>query len=550
MRCLLVIAVAVAGCSSEPDVPEDVPPTEEVDSKPTGPGPDTGIWLRDVTDLIAPGELNTRGAAMFDVDQDGHVDVLLAGTSGLHMWRNRGDGTFEAYTEEAGLSFPDGHSSIGLSLGDVEGDGDLDIFVSRIQAPDVLLIAEADEGGVFYENGTAAAGISGVTYSQGASFGDLDGDGDLDIYVSVVGRAIDGPKPTPGLGGDDNIYWRNDGEGGFVNATEEAGLAGRAYGESFQSVLFDVDGDHDLDVFVVHDFESDQLFLNDGQGHFTDGGQDWIPHVGSGLMGIDVGDLDADGHLDIYATNWGTDHLYLYDPSRPGFDERMEQALGDGFDSSGVLTGWGCAIADFDNDGDQDVITTAAFSDGTGYEPVPVTREGAMTVYENRGKDGDPGLLVDITEDAGDAFDIPLNGFGLAVGDIDDDGDLDVIVGVDKEIDTEILSPGVRRTPLLLRNESPKTASNHGLTIRLSQPGTKNPFAVGARVDIAVGDIRQSRVLLAGSSFMSCNDFGLHFGLGTNATADVTVTWPDGHQTEEKAVPAGSTTIVRDSPTP
>lgn len=554
MRGVILAMVVMCGCGDKKDgvvVPVDAASDSgPVEGEAGAAGPDAptegDIFLKDITHLLATGPLDTRGAALVDFDADSWPDVLLAGTDGLHMWRNSGDGTFEDYTEESGLYFTDGPSSIGVVFGDVEGDGDLDLFVSRVEAPDVLLLAEDDGGGVFYEDSTAASGINGVTFSQGASFGDLDGDGDLDIYVAIVGRPIDGPNPAPGLRGAPNIFWRNDGQGHFEDATVEAGLGGNPLGETFQSVLFDADGDNDLDVFTVHDFEVDQLLLNDGTGHFTDGGKNWIPHIGSGLMGLDLGDLDSDGDLDIYGSNWGVDHVYTFDPAKPGFDEVMSDFLGDGFDPSSALTGWGVALNDLDNDGDPDVITTAAFSDGTdGQADTVVVREGAMTVWENRGPNGKPGALVDITEVAGDAFGVPLHGFGLAVGDIDKDGDLDVIVGVDRVIDSPINSQVVRRTPLLLRNDSKRTATNRSLMVRLKQPGTLNLFAVGARVDVTAPSVRASRVLLAGSSFMSCNTYAMHFGLGTNQAATVTVTWPDGETTVRKDVPAGEVLITR-----
>lgn len=246
-------------------------------------------------------------------------------------------------------------------------------------------------------------------------------------------------------------------------------------------------------------------------------------------MGLDVADFDGDGDLDIYATDWGPDQLLSDEgpAAQPRYQERVQAAIGKGENSSAVTTGWGCALADLDNDGDLDVITASSMSDGAGYSKAVLLRPGRVAVYQNNGVGLAAGGVEEITDAAGEDLTAPINGFGLAVADMDQDGDLDVLVGVDHEVSPPHTGSS-RSTPLLLENQGANTGSNGSLILTLLQP-SPNRFAVGARVDVMVGQRSQSRVVIAGSSYLSHHGYQLHFGLGgAQAAKEVRVTWPGG----------------------
>lgn len=542
----MCLCLAAACGDDEPEEVVDAGVVAGTDSGRAG-GPPPAIYLEDVTELLGVGLSRTQGVALVDYDGDGAVDVSLAAFDGLRVYRNRGDGSFEPDSERAGFLFAEVHSANGIAYGDLDSDGDLDIFLSRIADIDRVFL---NDGTGVFSDVTAAWGLSGViAESQGVSLADLDGDGDLDALVAVHRELEGGPHKPLGERGGPNLFWRNVG-GGFEEAGAEVGLQGRAGGETFGSVVFDVDLDGDQDVFTVHDFRPDQLLLNDGGGMFTPAGNEWLDQAGSGLMGIDVADIDGDGRLDLFATDWGSDDvlLDLGSGAKPRFRDWMGDLLGDGVDPGATSTGWGCALADLDNDGDVDIVTTAAVSDGAGYSDPPIQRVGRNTVYENRGPGRHEGSIVDITGQAGAGLENATNGFGLAVGDIDGDRDLDVLVGVDSEFSVNAgLRPteAIRRRVLLLRNTgAPK--DHDALVLRLRQPGRLNTFAVGARVDVETADRKQSRVVTAGASYLSANSYALHFGLGTNPSAElVRVTWPDGQVEMVGPLSAGEHTIER-----
>ncbi len=538
-------ALFLVACGDGDDDPVPVPDVVEA---PTD-RQQADLRFTDVTDELLDLEADKiLGVSMVDYTGDGWPDITLAAFSGIKLFRNLGDGTFEADTKRAGLAADDRKSTIGVAYGDVEGDGDLDLYVSVFSDRDILYVNQGD--GVFVD-GTEAAGLIHDQISQGASFGDLDGDGDLDLFVGALPwKEGDYERDhTTAMENGSNVYWRNDGSGKFTDATEAAGLTGLDFTYTFGSIIFDVDGDGDQDLLAVHDFERDQLFLNDGSGNFVDVGEEWIGPEPTGRMGLDIGDLDGDGELDIYATNWHSDLVFSAGAidAETTLGDIFSAMIGDGINNAAITTGWGCAVIDMDNDGDQDVVTISSYTDGFGVRRDPVDREGQIIVLDNGGIGQVAGALVYANDDAGPAVEELMNGYGLAVGDYDRDGDLDVLIGVDEDtlIEGQRVED-VRRKSMLLRNDGRLASTHKSVTLDLRQPGTKNPRAVGARVDVTTTDQQTSRVLLAGSSFLSSFSYQLHFGLGDAAVAEkIVVTWPDGMKQTFLGWPTGAHELTR-----
>lgn len=568
---VLLLCCALAGCGSEEDAPAEtaipfIPPVNT-----TQP-----IALTDATLLLGIGPHQTQGVSLVDYTGDGWADVTLAAFDGLILLRGRGDGTFEHDNERAGIARDDVVKAMAPVFADVDADGDLDLFVTTMADSDRLFQNQGD--GVFLEI-TEKAGLLRFTRSFGASFGDLDGDGDLDLLVAGGNHVSEAALPFPGLAanpfgadpcgtaagsgdgvddeeapktelppgctpgerGSPNIAWRNDGKGVFTDATAQMNLAGGDGDETFGGLIFDVDGDGDNDIVIARDHRRAQLFLNAGNGTFSNASETGIPTGTEGLMGMDVGDWDQDGSLDIYATNILTDVLLRQGAGGDTlYTDALMGALGDGIDRSLLTTGYGCALADLDHDGDVDVITTSAF-EVIGPDHDELLRIGQMMVLENRGGGVQAGAALDITEDAFTFSPPPLHGGGLSVGDYDRDGDLDVLVGLQAEhgLWTHHATPQHRKVGLLLRNDGAGT-SRPSVFIRLEAPGTINPFAVGARVDLETADSRGSRIVFAGSPYLSSHPFDLHFGLGEAGFAELLrIRWPNGQEQVVPCVPRG-----------
>lgn len=541
--CLLLLT----GCATD-DPPADSPADVSIAADSDTVRPEEAIWLTDATGLLGLSAARAWGVSMADYTGDGWPDVTLATLGGIQMYRNRGDGTFEPDGSRSGIAADDLKTVVGVAYGDLDGDGDLDMMAATIDSYDRLYWN--DSTGVF-TNGTQAAGIAArQARSQGISFGDLDGDGDLDVFVGTLpARIEDGFSDiTSAMEHGQNIAWRNNGDGSFTDVALEWGLGGPDTSYTFGALIVDIDGDGDQDVMAVHDFDKDELLINDGDGLFVDQGSIWLGDHSTGLMGLDVGDVDRDGQLDVYATDWHTDRVLTR--GLPNADHTLENVLprmlGMGVNNSAVTTGWGCALIDLDNDGDQDVITTSAFTDGFGVREETVQRTGRLVVMENHDLGVKAGAMRDITAEAGPDLEAPLNGFGLATADFDRDGDLDVLIGVEREVlqDGQAVQ-NVRKVSLLLENHGKRASDNASVQLELSQPGP-NVFAVGARIDVRVDGRWTSRVILGGASYLSAQGPWAHFGLGTQAGAElIRVTWPDGEVTRYVGWSNGVHTLER-----
>jgi hypothetical protein len=504
------------------------------------------------------------GAAFLDYDKDGRLDVYLPNGWRLDgprivargrsaLYRQRADGSFEDVTDAAGVG-GDGQWTTGVTVADYDNDGGSDIFVTSFGRN--LLYRSLGDGR--FENVAAAAGVEAPGWNTAAAFFDADGDGWLDLYVaryidttledvlsakpSLSWRGLEQVAFGPfGLKGAPDRFFRNV-KGRFVDATDEAGLRDLALGFGLAVRAIDVDDDGDLDLYVANDSDPNYLYRNDGTGHFKEVGvTSFCAFDGNGAaqasMGIATGDADGDGILDMFVTAFSEDFSTLYKGLGGGFFSDVSRETGVGPPTRLPLS-WGTALADFDNDGDLDLIVANGhiYPQIDKHPEILGTYRQRNLLLENRSiRTGSPApaapetLFRDATAAAGPGFELVRAHRGLAVGDVDNDGRLDVLV-------TSLDEP-----PELLLNETP---AGSWLTVECRLPrGTAVP--VGTRVTVTAGPLKLTRDLAAGDSYASTHDPRLHFGLGAAERADeVAVRWPDGTRSVLKDVRARQFLVV------
>ena len=481
-------------------------------------------------------ESGGSGCALLDYDGDGDLDLYVVNAWRLEgarvaerghavLYRNRGDGTFEDVTAAAGVG-DDGWGN-GVAVGDPNGDGRPDLYVTDF-GKSVLFLNRGD--GTF-ERVPDPPGIEG--WATGAVFFDADGDGDEDLYVAayidVTMKEVLEAKPTLdwkgtkvmfgpfGLEGKANEYFRNEGGGRFVRATKEAGLEDVGKYFSFGVAAVDLDGDGDLDLYVANDSNPNYLYRNDGGGKFTEmglwsGGALGTSGEGQAGMGVAVGDFDGDGLPDLCVTNFAEDYAALYHNLGRCLFKEVSSPTGIAAPTTKPLK-WGVVFADLDLDGDLDLF----IANGHIY-PQADTTPGSGTTYaqtnllfENEG-----GKFTDVSAKAGPGLAVLRSSRGVAVGDLDGDGDLDLVI-------TNVDAP-----PTVLRNDSPR----RGAWLMVDAPGAR-------RVTAEVGGKTIARDEVRGGSYLSASDPRFHFGLGPVTKVDrLTVTWPDGKKVVQTDVAA------------
>ncbi|MHC4816917.1 MAG: CRTAC1 family protein [Planctomycetota bacterium] len=466
------------------------------------------------------------GLAVLDYDGDGHLDVYLVNgwrtdgtrvlTRGANvLYRNRGDATFEDVTDRAGVGDPGWGN--GVAVADVDGDGDLDLFVSNF-GPDVLYLNQGDGTFALHPDPPSIDG-----WSAGAAFFDADGDGDLDLflagYIDCTLEDVLQAQPTLdwkeakvapgpfGLEGKGNRYFENLGGGRFEDATKRAGLTDVGLYYSFGVLAVDIDGDLDVDLYVANDSNPNYLYRNDGKGKFREVGL-WS---GAALdangaaqagMGLAAADYDADGDPDLFVTNFAQDSSTLYRNDGNCIFEDVSKRSGVRGPTYAALS-WGPSFSDFDLDGDLDLYV----ANGHSY-PQADTAPRSETTYRQRNLllANDGGRFTDVSTRAGPGLKIVESSRGVAVGDMDRDGDLDLVVS------------NVDEPPNLLRNDTVR----RGAWLLVDAPGA-------LRVGVEAGDLRLVRHHVVAASFLSAGDPRFHFGLGPVTTVSkVTALWPDG----------------------
>lgn len=451
------------------------------------------LRFEDVTDQAGMSmDSRGHGVAARDYDRDGWPDLFVASANGTgRLFRNLGDGTFEDVTVSAGLSV------IGLfapAWADIDNDGWADLIVVGKTARNKVYRSLGD--GTF-EDISATSGIDLDASAASLAFGDFDADGLVDVFFPVEG--------------DTDLLYRNLGGGVFEDVSGRAGIGGTKTTVAMQATWFDFDHDGRQDLFVVHDgFSESRLHRNYGFLPLTDQARaTGFADVGSGnSMGITWGDVNGDGWEDVYVTRIGEAGLYINQQGN-GFLQ-IEDALGAW--RNGMS--WGTTFADFDNDGDNDlfVVSTSGF-DGT-----------ETILYENR-----DGWFVDQSQSANASQRVEAQ--GLAALDFDRDGLMDLVF------------PDHDGHVRVLRGDTEAP----GNWLRIELEGVQaNRDAIGARIEVHLGDQVLTRYVSGGDSYCSQSEPSMLVGLGDAAHADqIIVRWGGGVSELFGATPAGDLTLTQ-----
>jgi hypothetical protein len=491
-------------------------------------------------------ETTGAGAAFLDFDGDGRLDIYLVNGRTLRpdgepprsaLFRNQGDGRFGDVTARAGV----GRSGWGqgVAVGDVDNDGAVDLYLTFF-GENVLYRNNRDGS---FSDITASAGVAAGGWSTSAAFADYDKDGDLDLYVAryvdfdLERAPLPGSQPNcryaglpvmcgpRGLPGGRDLLYRNNGDLTFSDVTAAAGELDREAYRGLGVVFGDYDDDGWPDLLVANDAHPNLLFHNEGNGTFTDVAfeagvafdEDGRERAG---MGVDLGDYDNDGRLDVVITNFQGEPNALYRNLGRGLFQETTWPSGLGAPTLPYL-GWGTRFIDFDNDGWSDLL----FVNGHVYPEVDrhgleETFAQRTLVFRNRGD----GRFADVTAAAGPALAVRRAGRGAAFGDYDDDGRVDVLI------------TGLNEAPALLHNET--TPAGHWLSVALLGRRS-NRDGIGSRITLDAGGQRQVREVHADGSYLSQSDRRAHFGLGQAVSAaSLEVRWPSGVVDRLSNVPA------------
>jgi len=491
----------------------------------------------------------SAGVATFDYDLDGLIDVYLLdgaalpGTAldpppGNALWRNRGGWRFEDRSRASNLADP-GYG-LGVVVGDVDNDGFPDVYLNN-HGPNVLLVNNGD--GTFAD-ATGAAGVAGGDLTgAGACLADVDGDGDLDLYVGNylrfdpaehVQRTIDGlpsyPSPRDFQAVPDMLFV-NEGDGRFTDASVASGVASRA-ARAMGCIAADADDDGDVDIFVANDVDPNIHWINDGNGRFVDRGlEDGTAFNAFGDenagMGVDCGDYDGDGRLDFFMTTYSGQMPVMYRNVGGGLFQDVTTLCG-ASDGTFERVKWGTALVDFDADGRLDVfIVNGHTEDNVEQRDRSACYRCTNSVLHNRG-----GRFVNVTDAAGPGLAARHSGRGAAFDDLDGDGDVDAVI------------LNSRERPTLLRNESP--GGHHWLAIELEGLAA-NRDAAGARVRLTAGGRTQVAEVHAGRGYQGHHGTRLTFGLGGSTTVDaVEVRFPGGRTTRHEGLAADRRVRIRE----
>ena len=494
------------------------------------------------------------GCAFIDYDNDGWVDIfLLSGTrltgdppgATNRLYKNNRDGTFTDVTEKAGLT-QTGWAS-GVCIGDYNNDGFEDIFCTSFGQNRLY----RNNGDGTFTDVTKSAGLwnDQPRWGAGCSFLDYNRDGNLDLFVSNYVRFSFEHAPVPGENvncnwkgvpvecgprglptGRHSLY-RNNGEGTFTDVSKQAGIATATESYGMTVVALDIDEDGWTDIFVACDSTPSLLFMNNHDGTFREEGvvrgvalsDDGMEQAG---MGVGVGDYDLDGHLDLFKTHFADDANGLYHNEGKGNFDDVTRTSRLAVETRYIC--WGAGIVDLDNDGYPDLfmVTGNVYPEVEGKLP-QYANKTPRVLFRNLGN----GTFEELGEQAGPGVVEPHCSRGCAFGDFDNDGDLDILI------------VNLNEPPSLLRNDL--RGKQNWIKIKLE--GVKsNRSAIGARVLVRYGGKVQAQARLSQSSFYSCNDSRLHFGLGASDSVEIDVYWPNGLHEKFKGVQANQLVTLRE----
>jgi hypothetical protein len=484
-------------------------------------------------------ESMSGGVALIDYDRDGYPDIYFTNAQSVEMamngkkakgalYHNNHDGTFTDVTDKAGVGYP--CWGMGAVVGDYNNDGWPDLLVTCFGG--VVLYRNNGDG--TFTDVSKQAGLSGDTgWATGASFGDYDGDGSADLFISdyVDFHLDDLPKfgssktcqyhavavqcGPAGLKGYRDYLFHNRGDGTFTDVSKQAGVDDAKGFFGLTTVWTDLRGDGHPALFVTNDGEPNYLYRNDGNGRFTNVAEEsGIAVNQDGLeqanMGVAIGDYDHTGRFSILVTHFSEQYATLF---RNDGDLNFVDAsyTAEVAPSTRPFVGWGDAFVDLDNDGWVDFFMV----NGHVYPQVNVPGIGTKyrepkLLFQNLHN----GTFRDISQEAGSAIQIPQVSRGLAVGDLFNDGHMELVV------------ENLEGAPMILRPEG--GPQNHWVSLSLQ--GTRsNRLALNARVRITAGDLVQIDEVRSGGSYLSQNDLRLHFGLGKHDRIDkVEIFWPSG----------------------
>ena len=486
------------------------------------------------------------GVAFIDYDNDGDLDIYLVNSLTVDLvksktktksdlYRNDGDGKFTEVSVKAGVS--DIGWGMGVTVGDYNNDGFQDLYVTCL-GPNHLL---KNNGKGTFTDVTEKAGVGDPRWSTGASFFDYDRDGDLDLFVANYvdfdlnnlpefgqGKTCQyksipvqcGPRGLKGAG--DTLY-RNNGDGTFTDVSKQAGVADENGFYGLGVITSDFDDDGLIDIFVANDSTPNFHYRNQGNGTFKEIGfiaGTAVNENGSeqGSMGVTVGDYDHDGKLDLFVTNFADEYNVLYHNNGNNSFTDLSYAAQVAAVSLPYV-GWGTKFFDYDNDGWVDLFV----ANGHVYPQLPSYRQRRLIHKNNR-----DGTFTEVTAQFGSVLSESRASRGVAFGDIDNDGDVDLLI-------TDLDGP-----PQLLRNDGGNTNNS----ILIKTVGVKsNRSGIGARVKVVAGDLTQVDEVRSGDSYISQSDLRLHFGLDKRTKVDlIEVRWPSG--TVDKITGLGVNKIV------
>jgi hypothetical protein len=478
-------------------------------------------------------ESTGAGCAFLDYDNDGWMDIYLVNSGPCDfytpsrplrnaLYRNNRDGTFTDVTEKAGV-MGNGYG-MGVAVGDYDGDGFPDLFVSQYGRS---ILYHNNRDGTFTDV-TQHAGISTPGWASSAVWFDYDNDGRLDLFV---GRFVDFSKSKhhrcssniPALAGqnqycyprvfDPTPSWlfHNNGDGTFTDVSQQTGIADSS-GKAWGVVATDINNDGWMDLFVANDTVANSLFVNRKGRHFEETGFTSGVAFGEGGkarsgMGVDSADFNQDGWMDLSVTNIDHEFYAMYQNRRDETFDDLAGTVGVA-NASKMMSGWGLKFFDYDNDGNLDLIIADGHPDDLIDKINPsVTYREPLLLFHGTGSG-----FKDASQESGPVFARPMASRGLALGDFNNDGAVDVLISNNDG------------APLLLRNDV--GTRNNWLGLRLV--GKKaNIDAIGARITYQSGDLRRSRMKVGGGSYLSSHDPRMVLGIGKRPKIDwVEIKWP------------------------